>query len=237
MQNGENDHRYELFAVVSHMISGEVSHYELYSKPTIEDRWRCINDISVSEVSFSEIQRTFGHYGSSVRYSWRDSEVAYILAYIRVSKVEEVMNISFEDEGRELIELCVKMDDHLRMDEGLSIDLLCSRSKCYRGRYKLPANYEELREIIQKLVNAQPGKSINMEDDINFVVWLCEKDWSMMKKLESHVPLPRITGSSIDIYVTTRKQSKRRKCSTEGLYFFFQWLGVYPCGTEIKFVC
>nr|XP_035958346.1 ubl carboxyl-terminal hydrolase 18 isoform X3 [Halichoerus grypus] len=70
--------QYELFAVVAHVGAADFGHYCAYIQNSVDGKWFCFNDSSVSWVSWEDIQCTYGNHN----YRWR--ETAYLLVYMKI---------------------------------------------------------------------------------------------------------------------------------------------------------
>lgn len=90
---------YELIGVLVHVGSSYGGHYLAYCRPTIENKWFCFNDESVSEVLESEAIE--GNFGGN-----RTFQTAYFLVYVKQTQIQDIMKPVKDDEIPTFLKEC-----------------------------------------------------------------------------------------------------------------------------------
>ncbi|KAI5529425.1 ubiquitinyl hydrolase protein, partial [Trichomonas vaginalis G3] len=89
---------YTLVSVIAHRGDPMSGHYVTFAQPAYDGNWFLFNDSAVSNVTFSDVQKTFTDqsslYSSVLSYIGRTDFLAYIVGYIRNDQLKAKIKVS-----------------------------------------------------------------------------------------------------------------------------------------------
>ncbi|XP_036142205.1 ubiquitin carboxyl-terminal hydrolase 47 isoform X2 [Monomorium pharaonis] len=110
---GKGPYMYELFSIMIHSGSASGGHYYAYIKDFRTQEWLCFNDQSVTQITYDDIQKTYGGGPSRAYYSgaYSSSTNAYMLMYRQIDRTRNTLPMQTQDFPRHIQELLKKMKE------------------------------------------------------------------------------------------------------------------------------